>query len=194
MQNADASGIVIFVGLVEVIGATVAMGIARKLENCTTINNRWKDRLFWTALVVILLSAIISIIYPIYLSKTKSGPSSYLSESNIISFYVFIDLLALSIYIYATGGSRQSLYTPYLFLIVPMTVILHESLLRVFFYVVGSFIVFWAFLRMRESTFKIEEAARYDKYFAIITILCVFFPAGFEPFLYIYKIIMMANN
>lgn len=110
-------------------------------------------------------------------SGTASS-SSGLSFSTIMRWCAFLDLGALAYLIYATGGSRESLFVPYLFIIVPVTIILEDSKLCISLYFVITVVIFWVCLLWWKCA--AFAAARpdiwYNIAYGVITTLCVFFP------------------
>jgi hypothetical protein len=115
------------------------------------------------------------------MGMTSSGQG--VSFTKIVRFCAGVDLVALAYLIYATGGSRQSLFVPYLFVIVPVTIILQDSKRPIAIYFVMTVVICWVCLWLKCSAFQVHYPEHsYNIAYGAVTTLCVFLPTGLKLF------------
>lgn len=102
---------------------------------------------------------------------------SKLSLSWTMKAYAVADLTVIAGLLYCTGGPRNSLFTGFLFIVVPVTIILRESWGPVLLYTLYTAIIFGVTLFARNERFEITEERPYNVAFGIVTGICFLFPA-----------------
>jgi hypothetical protein len=132
---------------------------------------------FVTVFLILVQAGMISSLCRLIMGN--SAPSVFsrsVAFSWAISLCAFMDLSALAILIYATDGPRQSMYTPYLFTIILLIIMLQAP----WWTIIGCFtltvIIFWVCIFYRNKNFEVTKRFTYDLYFGFITSLCVLFP------------------
>ncbi len=100
----------------------------------------------------------------------------FMSFSGLLAAYALMDLLVLAFLVHATGGSRLSLYSPFLFIIVPVAIALGENRWRVVLYGGLTIAIFFVMMFWKDKEFKIDKCDQYDWWWGGITILSVSFP------------------
>ena len=132
-----------------------------------------------TLFLTLLKAGMISSLWKLITGKTT--PSTLLKLGTFrwaISLCAVMDLLGLAVLIHATGGSRPTMYVPYLFTIVLLIIMLDAPLETIITCFVLTVIIFWGRLFYYNTDFKVTEGKQwiYNLYFGGITSLCVIFP------------------
>jgi len=105
---------------------------------------------------------------------------SLFSLNMVLCFYVIIDLLLLSFLIWNTGGATLSIYTPFLFCILPVVMVAGGSFGVKWLSLVGIIVsfVFHTIYTSSKSAIVIGNARwTYKICYLVITLICVVFPA-----------------
>lgn len=141
--------------------------------------------MLWTVVFVLILTACLTLLTPGIGSRLWSralpecDPPAFLTRLTFelaISLCALVDLLGFAVLIYATGGSRQTVYVPYLFTIVLLIIMLEAPLEIIIICFALSVIIFWVFLFHYDRSFEATRPKLYNIYFGVITSLCVSFP------------------
>lgn len=172
---------------VQIVGIIVAASsvIASKFKPFCNISDQLTNYMMVALIVLLFLTLAVAFcnrdIGPtLYRGAGGTGiPPKFFRLVNLsqqVLIYTVCDLLVLSLLIYASGGSRQSLYSAFLFVIVPVTIVLRESPVRVGLYAFLTVFIFYGTLKYYNEAFEVLVSGTYNGWFAGITTLCVFFP------------------
>lgn len=170
---------------VQFVGVGVSLVQAMKLQKFCSIDNTLNKRMEQVLWGLVVLSALVAItnrdLAPVVLQGfgvTGQLPRFFriMSLSHAVPIYALADLCVLAFLIYSTGGSRLSSYSPFLYIIVPITIILRESPVRVAIYFSLTLVIFCAMLKWRYAAFTISNETSYDRWWGGISALSVSFP------------------
>lgn len=190
IQNLVALFIVQILGILSGLIGTFNLTNSKEFcKSSTNIGIPKRDRMMAVIFVVLIISVGSIVchghIYPILLrwgdsSSVPSEPAKPwpgLPFSGIVCVYALMDLGVLAYLISKTGGSRQSLFVPYLLIIVPVAVILQDSKILIGIYFLTTVAIFWLCLsRWKNTDFQVTNEVAYNKSYGLITTLCVFLP------------------
>lgn len=112
------------------------------------------------------------------IGKEFESNKLFMTLSRLFAVYAVLDLFVLAYLVHSTGGSRLSLYTPFLFIIVPVAIVLGEKPRRVLFYGGLTVVIFFVVMYWKDKAFKIDDCDinKYNLCWGIITLLSVLFP------------------
>lgn len=170
---------------IQLVGVLLALLGARKLDTFTNIK---LDKLtqvqgvLWGVLIftvcLMVLKAFPSIL-GMTLNEDDTALVSLLPFEIAISLCALVDLFGLAKLIKETGGSRQTIYTPYLFTIVLLIIMLNAPKITIFICFVLTVIIFYGCLlwsRLYNSSFEVTKPKLYNRHYGAIIGVCVLFP------------------
>jgi len=176
----------------QIFGAVFILFTIFDLPSSSKINSDLQGYMFKAIFSVIGASGVLFALHRDIgprLWDTLVGPQStpkffgYLSLSRVIFFCELINIVVLGVLIYSTGGPRQSFYTPYLLIIVPLTIVIGENPRNICVYFALTAIIFLSTLFfLQNQEFEVLEPLRYNLHYAAITLQCVFFPTAVKLF------------
>ena len=174
--------------VIQLAGTLAALASTFDLQQCAQIDAKYISRIRWVLMLALAVTVLLftchqeilpSIMAALFDGTRKCG----IPFACVICAYATIDLGALAYLIYATGGSRHSLFVPFLLIIVPVTTMLQDSGARVVLYFGATWLIFAICLFLRNREFKIDESThRYDLHYFGITAICVMFPTCLKLF------------
>lgn len=130
-----------------------------------------------TVCLIVLTPGIGSSLWSATFSKWDAPAFlTWLTFSWAISLCALINFVGLGVLIYATGGSRQTMYVPYLFTIVLLIIMLDAPKKTIIGCFALTVIIFLGCLFCHNENFEVTIKRTYDIYFGIIIGLCVLFP------------------
>lgn len=95
----------------------------------------------------------------------------------LIAIYVVIDLLAIGVLLWQSNGVRHSVYGPFLFTVVTVTIALRDRLKRVAFYTAGAFVIAATSL-FRQNVFAMPSSPWANVLYLIIIAVSAALPVG----------------
>ncbi len=152
----------------------------------TNLSTKLLRRLLICIGVLLFLSFFISALKPESISNVfgmigKTTPdwiANLVTIDRALLFCAFMDIIVLFILIHATGGSRNSIYSFYLFVVVLLLIMLKANDMTVKLSFAASFFIFWLCLFYRNKEFSpIENKILvYDLHFGVAATICVILP------------------
>lgn len=186
LENENAKWIALFA--IQIVGVSIAFVSVLHLRLAPSTNitpGLLMTLMLWAVGVAAILTVCLIVLTPGIGSSlwsmafSKWNPPGFLTLLNFdlaISLCALVDILGLSVLIYATGGSRQTMYVPYLFTIVLLIMMLRAPLGTIITCFALTVIIFWGCLFYHNENFEVTIKRTYDIYFGTITSLCVLFP------------------
>lgn len=169
---------------VQFIGVFIALVAAILLDDFSSIEKSLQKQMMLTIIAVELGSFLCASLNQ-DVSRVMRLPDRWIGSRRVImtlsrlfAVYAVLDLFVLGYLVYSTGGSRLSLYTPLLFIIVPVAIVLGEKPRRVLFYGGLTIVIFFVVMYWKDEAFKIADCDinTYNFCWGIITVLAVLFP------------------
>lgn len=179
--------------IVQLMGVLIALGLTFNLHKVygDAFSESWCKAIQGTVMFVVILTLIVALGQKEFLSRiwgsfqfTPPSPDTIIlvkiSVKQALCIYFLADFAALAVLIYGTGGSEQSLFSTFLFVLVPITIALGRqpgSTLVILFagITIGIFLaLLWKHARLDPSSVVSDKSRRY--WFGSITTMCVIFP------------------
>lgn len=175
--------------IVQLMGVLLAGGLTFSLSAVygETFSANW---IFYSRVVVsciLLLTMVIASFQTEFLSLFWSwfdfrppAPKGVFGVKQALCIYFLADFAALAVLIYGTGGSEQSLYSTFLFVLVPITIALGrkpgtEIVIGFAFLTIAIFLVLLWVHSTLDSNGGASDGSR-RIWFGVITTMCVVFP------------------
>lgn len=183
-----------FMGLfiVQLMGVLIAIGLTLSLHKVhpDPIPNQWLNVIYVLVGLVFVMTIFVAFRQTEFLSfiwnvfkGAGAAPKGVIEVREALCIYFLTDFAVLGFLIYATGGSEQSLFSTFLFVLVPITIALgNQPGWKIVLGFAGITIVIFLVLVWLESPAHIHHVngVNYPRrvWFAIITSACVIFPTA----------------